>query len=58
MTSTSPTHHKPARWRAKAAVFTAAITAALGLATIPAFAASAAPATRYCPGRRFTSSNN
>ena len=50
MTSTSPTHHKPARWRAKAAVFTAAITAALGLATIPAFAASAAPATTVLSG--------
>jgi hypothetical protein len=44
MTSTSPTGHTPARWRAKTAVFAASVTAALGLATIPALA-SAAPAT-------------
>lgn len=50
MTNTSPTHHKPPRWRAKAAVLTAAITAALGLATIPAFAASAAPETTVLSG--------
>ena len=40
MTLAAPTHHKPARWRAKAAVLAA--TTAAGLLTIPALAASAA----------------
>ena len=49
MTSKPPTSHKPARWRAKAAVFATAATAALGLATIPGLA-SAAPATAILSG--------
>jgi hypothetical protein len=44
MTSTSPTHHVPARWRVKAAVLAATAIAAVGAATVPALAASAAPA--------------
>jgi hypothetical protein len=44
MTSTPPTSHTPARWRAKATILATATAAALGLATIPALA-SAAPAT-------------
>lgn len=48
-----PTHqtssHKPARWRAKAALAAAAATAALGLAAIPA-AASAAPPSATITG--------
>jgi uncharacterized membrane protein len=50
MTSTSPTHHPPARWRAKAAALAATAIAAAGTATIPALAASAAPATAVLSG--------
>ena len=42
MTLAAPTHHTPARRRAKAAVLAAVATAALALATIPALTASAA----------------
>jgi len=48
MTSTPPTSHTPARWRAKAALL-AAVTAALALATVPALAASAARASAPRP---------
>jgi hypothetical protein len=50
MTSTPPIHHTPARWRAKAAVLAATSIAAVGAATIPGFAASAAPATTVLSG--------
>jgi hypothetical protein len=48
MTSTPPTSHTPARWRAKAAAL-ATVTAALALATVPALAASAARASAPQP---------
>ena len=48
MTSTPPTSHTPARWRAKAAAL-ATVTAALALATVPALAASAARASAPRP---------
>jgi hypothetical protein len=51
MTSTPPIHHTPARWRAKAAVLAATAVAAVGGATSPAFAASAAPAATVLPAR-------
>jgi hypothetical protein len=51
MTSTPPIHHTSARWRAKAAVLAATAIAAVGGATIPAFAASAAPAATVLPAR-------
>jgi len=45
------THHTPARWRAKAAVLAATAFAAVGAAaTIPAVAASAAPANAVLSG--------
>jgi hypothetical protein len=50
MTRTPPTHHTPARWQAKAAVLAATAIAAAGVATIPAFAASAAPVTPVLSG--------
>lgn len=43
------TRSKPARWRAAAAVLAAAVTTALALATVPAFAASAALASAQRP---------
>ena len=48
MTLAAPTHHTPARRRAKAAVLAAA-AAALALATVPALAASAAQASAPQP---------
>ena len=50
MTSTPPTQHPFARWRATAVVLTAAAIAALGVATIPAMTASAAPAATVLSG--------
>jgi hypothetical protein len=50
MTTQRPTSHNPARWRPKAAILATAAIAALGLATTPAFAASAAPATATLSG--------
>jgi hypothetical protein len=50
MTSTQPTRHFPARWRAKAAVLAAAGIAALGVAIIPAMTASATPAAPVLSG--------
>src|SRR5579871_5494098 len=50
MTSRPPTHHPPARWRAKAAVLAATAIATVGAATVPAVAASAAPATAVLSG--------
>jgi hypothetical protein len=42
MTGTPPTHHAPARWRAKAAVLAATAIVPLAAATVPALTASAA----------------
>ena len=42
-----PASHRPAPWRAKAAVLAAATIAVLGLSAVPAFAASAAPAAGF-----------
>lgn len=50
MTSTLPTQHSFARWRAKAVILTAAAIAALGVATIPAMTASATPAATVLSG--------
>jgi hypothetical protein len=40
VTSNPPTSHRLARWRARVAVITAAVTAAAGLAAVPALAAA------------------
>ena len=50
MTGRPPTHHTPARWRAKAAVLAATAIAAVGAAATPALAASAAPAAAAVSG--------
>ena len=49
MTINQHASHKPTRWRPTATVLTAAATAALALATIPAFTASAALAAAPRP---------
>ena len=50
MPTNSLTGRKPPRWRLRAAMLAAVATAALGLATIPALTASAAPAAAVLSG--------